>query len=191
MSRGDHVYVRRSRRFTRYTHHGIDCGDGTVIHYDGGWGTVRRVERTSWDSFANGSEVLVRQYSQRLPADEVVANAESRLGAHGYHLVRNNCEHFATWASTGSAASSQVRRWAVAAPGAVTSIGVGEAAGLPMMVLSTLGLGFFAAAKPIRRLRRRRGKPQDLADPAGVVATAAITPASADPFGQRDDIVRA
>jgi hypothetical protein len=28
MAKADHVYVRR----TGYTHHGIDMGDGTVIH---------------------------------------------------------------------------------------------------------------------------------------------------------------
>jgi len=162
MSRGDHVYLRRNRRLSRYSHHGIDCGDGTVIHYDGGWGTVRRVERTSWDAFSNGSDVFVRQHRHRLPVEEIVAHAESRLGAHGYHLVRNNCEHFATWASTGSAASSQVRRWAMAAP-AVTSIGVGDAAGVNMMLLGSLGLGVYALARPIRRVRRRGSKPPYLA----------------------------
>lgn len=164
MSRGDHVYVRRKRRLGRYSHHGIDCGDGTVIHYDRGWGSVRRVERTSWDSFADGSRVSVRRYRHRLQVEEIVCNAESRLGAHGYHLVRNNCEHFATWASTGSAASTQVRRWALAAPGAVTSIGVGEASGVHMVFLSGVGLGVYALTRPIGRLRRREGKPPYLAD---------------------------
>ena len=78
MIRGDHIYVRRRRRFSRYSHHGIDCGDGTVIHYAGEPGTVRRVERTSMDSFADGSEVFVRRYRRRLPVEEVMANAESR-----------------------------------------------------------------------------------------------------------------
>ncbi|HRT20579.1 MAG TPA: lecithin retinol acyltransferase family protein, partial [Candidatus Hydrogenedentes bacterium] len=31
MARGDHIKVRRFL----YSHHGIDCGDGTVIHYTG------------------------------------------------------------------------------------------------------------------------------------------------------------
>jgi len=153
MSRGDHVYVRRRGR---YSHHGIDCGDGTVIHYVGAWGTVRRVERTSLGSFAQGSEVMVRQYRRRLPVEEIVDNAETRLGSQGYHLVRNNCEHFATWASTGSAASSQVRGWVVAAPGAAASVGVAEAAGAHLMLLSSLGMGVYALAKPLRRYRRRQ-----------------------------------
>lgn len=153
MSRGDHIYVRRRRR---YSHHGIDCGDGTVIHYVGAWGTVRRVERTSLDSFTQGSQVLVRRHRHRLPVEEIVANAESRLGSQGYHLVRNNCEHFATWASTGSGASSQVRGWAVAAPGAAASVGVAEAAGAHVMLLGSLGMGLYALTKPLQRRRRRR-----------------------------------
>lgn len=155
MSRGDHIYVRRCRVVSRYSHHGIDCGDGTVIHYAGGPGTVRRVERTSLESFSGGSEVFVRPYRRRLPVEEIVANAESRLGSHGYHLVWNNCEHFATWSSRGSAASKQVRGWVAAGPGAVASIGAAEAAGVHVMVLGIFGMGVYALAKPIRRLRHR------------------------------------
>lgn len=158
MSRGDHFYVRRRRRFSRYSHHGIDCGDGTVIHYAGEPGTVRRVERTSIESFAEGSRVLVRPYRRRLPVEEVVANAESRLGAGGYHLVWNNCEHFATWSSKGSAASKQVRGWVAAGPGAVASIGAAETAGVHVMVLGTFGAGVYALAGPIRRRRHRRSQ---------------------------------
>ena len=155
MSRGDHVYVRRRRH---YTHHGIDCGDGTVIHYVGSRGTVRRVERTTWESFADGSEVFVRRYRHRLPVDEIVENAESRLGDRGYHLVRNNCEHLATWSSTGSAASHQVRGWIAAAPGALASIGAAQAAGIHLMVLGTLGMGAYALARPLQSRRRREGR---------------------------------
>jgi len=152
MSRGDHVYVRRRGH---YSHHGIDCGDGTVIHYVGERGTVRRIGRTSWESFAGGSTVLFRTYRTRLPVDEIVCNAESRLGADGYHLVTNNCEHFATWSSTGSSASSQVRRWAMAAPGAVASVSVADAAGVHMMLLGSVGMGVYTLATPLRRSRRR------------------------------------
>ena len=146
--KGDHLYVHRRRR---YTHHGIDCGDGTVIHYVGGWGSVRRVDRTPYDEFALGAEVFVRSYKHRLPVEEIIANAESKLGSHGYHLVRNNCEHLATWASTGAPRSRQVRRWAMAGPGAVASISVADAAGIHLMVLGSLGLGAFAVGSPLRR----------------------------------------
>lgn len=156
MSRGDHVYVRRRRH---YTHHGIDCGDRTIIHYAGDRATLRRVERTSWESFAGGSRVHVRRYRDRLPVDDIVRNAEARLGDGGYHLVTNNCEHFATWCSTGSAASSQVRRWAMAAPGAAFSVGFADAAGLHLLLLGSLSMGLYMLTRPLRRRDgQRRGR---------------------------------
>ncbi|MEM9150140.1 MAG: lecithin retinol acyltransferase family protein, partial [Cyanobacteria bacterium P01_F01_bin.3] len=33
MARGDQVYVYRDVIGVPYEHHGIDCGDGSVIHY--------------------------------------------------------------------------------------------------------------------------------------------------------------
>jgi hypothetical protein len=157
VSRGDHIYVRRHRRLSRYSHHGIDCGDGSVIHYAGEPGTVRRVERTPFETFTAGSPVLARTHRKGLPVDEIVAKAESRLGADGYHLVWNNCEHFATWASTGSRSSKQVRGWFVAAPGAVASLGAAQEAGAHLMILGGLCTGgLYAVATPLRRGRRRR-----------------------------------
>ena len=42
------------------------------------------------------------------PADTVVCRAKSRLGEKKYHLLRNNCEHFALWCKTGISSSEQV-----------------------------------------------------------------------------------
>ena len=157
MSRGDHVYVRRRRRVTRYTHHGIDCGEGTVIHYAGEPGKVRLVERSPIASFAQGSPVLVRHHRRGLPADEVVAKAEARLGADGYHLVWNNCEHFASWCSTGSKASKQVRGLAMAAPSALYSFSTAPVVMAHVMVLGSFVWGCgYAVTRPVRRRRRAR-----------------------------------
>ena len=93
----------------------------------------------------------MRAYRHRLTNGEVVANAESRLGQQDYHLVRNNCEHLATWASTGSSGSRQVRGWAIAAPGAFASAGVADLAGIHLMILSLLSLGAYAVVRPCRR----------------------------------------
>ncbi|SDL17795.1 Lecithin retinol acyltransferase [Nocardioides sp. YR527] len=155
MARGDHIYARRGRY---YTHHAIDAGDGTVIHYTGTAATGRRVERTSLESFACGGPVYVRTYRSRLPTEEIIRRAESRLGTRGYHLVRNNCEHFATWASTGSAASRQVRSWAVAGPGAAASLAVAQAAGIHLIVLGTVSMCVYA----LRGLLHRRSGPRAL-----------------------------
>lgn len=165
MTRGDHVYVRRR---PHYSHHGVDCGDGTVIHYVGERGEVRYIDRTSWETFAAGDEVLVRIYKRRLPVDQIVRNAESRIGERDYNLVTNNCEHFATWAVTGSAGSSQVRRWAMAAPGAVASAGVVDAS-MHMVLLGSLGMGVYALSSPLRRARAVRSPSIDQQAPSGPV----------------------
>jgi hypothetical protein len=159
VSRGDHLYARRRRRYSRYTHHGIDCGDGTVIHYAGERRGGRRVERSSWQAFAQGSRVQVRPHRRRgLPADEVVAKAESRLGADGYHLVWNNCEHFATWCSTGNKGSKQVRGWVMAAPGgALASFSAADVVGAHLILIGSVFMGgCYAVTKPLQRRRHRR-----------------------------------
>lgn len=116
MGRGDHLYVNCGA----YTHHGIDCGDGTVIHHPGGLNQKihASISRTSMASFASGKEVLVRKYGRCDSPDMVIARAESKLGKSGYNLFDNNCEHFATWCKTGMEDSEQVRRAGAAVGGA-------------------------------------------------------------------------
>jgi hypothetical protein len=150
MARGDHIYVRRSR----YSHHGVDCGDGTVIHYVGPRGSIRRVARTPLEGFAGGSAVKVRPYDRRLSADEAIQKAESRLGSVGYHLVRNNCEHFAAWCCTGRAVSSQVRSWMLATQGTAASLVAAQGFGAHVAIAGSVSAGLYAWARPLRRRRR-------------------------------------
>ena len=108
MTRGDQIYVFREFLNLQgiYEHHGIDCGDGTVIHYRKPSETI---ERTSIATFTQGKKVYVRQYPTYFVPDAVVQRAESRLGERKYNLLFNNCEHFATWCKTGFNDSQQVR----------------------------------------------------------------------------------
>ena len=57
MTKGDHIYIDCGA----YTHHGIDCGNGTAIHYTGEM-LQGVISRTSIDSFGSGKKVFVRQY---------------------------------------------------------------------------------------------------------------------------------
>ena len=62
MAKGDHLYVNRYGG--AYGHHGIDCGDQSVIHYSGkNWSSNRVVRRTSLNEFAAGERVKIRDYS--------------------------------------------------------------------------------------------------------------------------------
>jgi hypothetical protein len=63
MARGDHVYVNRIGAL--YNHHGIDCGDGTVVHYTSRhWRQQRRIARTELEDFCRGDELRVRNYQE-------------------------------------------------------------------------------------------------------------------------------
>ena len=102
-------------------------------------------------TLSQGSAVKVRPYARRLSEDETIRNAESRLGSVGYHLVRNNCEHFAAWCCTGRGVSSQVRGWALASQGTVASLVAAQSLGGHVAIVSTISAGLYALARPLRR----------------------------------------
>jgi hypothetical protein len=102
MTRGDQIYVMRPLAGvdSLYQHHGIDCGDGSVIHYYKPPGDAV-VTRTSYEIFARGNPVYTKQVNTAFVPDVVIERAESRLGERQYNLLTNNCEHFASWCKTG------------------------------------------------------------------------------------------
>ncbi len=107
MARGDQIYTMRDFMTMQgvYEHHGIDCGDGTAIHYRKGTETITR---TSLEEFTDGRPIYVKHYKVSYIPDVVVRRAESRLGEQDYNLLYNNCEHFATWCKTGISRSEQI-----------------------------------------------------------------------------------
>jgi hypothetical protein len=149
MARGDHIFLSQQA----YTHHGIDLGDGTVVHWappSPGPGSLldlvaskhqAQVRRVTVGEFARGRAVWVREYAGGFDADTVVKRALSRCGDRGYHLADNNCEHFACWCKTGCHHSEQVRNVAAKVAG---SAGVVAAVGA--------GLGVVSASGPIAGL---------------------------------------
>ncbi|WP_069789559.1 lecithin retinol acyltransferase family protein [Cyanobacterium sp. IPPAS B-1200] len=110
MAKGDQLYVWR--KFANldgvYQHHGIDTGDGNIIHYRK---PSEIVETTTFDTFSKGNRVYIRQYPRGFSfiPDIVIERAFSRLGEKKYNLLFNNCEHFATWCKTGINESKQVQ----------------------------------------------------------------------------------
>ncbi|MEA5574302.1 lecithin retinol acyltransferase family protein [Calothrix sp. UHCC 0171] len=121
MARGNHIYVH----YTGIVHHGIDCGDGTVIHYDG-----EKIAQVSIATFrAGNNQHFVKRYGQCDPDGKVIQRAKSRLGESKYNLLFNNCEHFATWCKTGLGDSEQVSNAGATAGGASGS-GAAVAGGL-------------------------------------------------------------
>lgn len=109
MARGDQIFVMRPLiGLTEvYEHHGIDCGDGTVIHYQKTDDTPT-IRRTSMETFAAGSPIYLKAQPVSYITDVVLERAQSRLGEQQYNLLHNNCEHFATWCKTGRNTSAQI-----------------------------------------------------------------------------------
>ncbi len=99
MARGDQIYAMRELMGIPYEHHGIDRGDGSVIHYSKEGEAV--VKRTILETFAKGSVVRVKPQPTSFISSIVLERAESRLGEREYDLFFNNCEHFANWCKTG------------------------------------------------------------------------------------------
>jgi hypothetical protein len=119
MARGDHFFVWRQYNGVPFQHHAIDLGDGTVVHFTDGDGGVAgpsasstqfEIQRTSLDTVTRRGQdsTHVVQHPSHFPADLVVHRALSRVGRRGYHLLFDNCEHFACWCVAGREESRQV-----------------------------------------------------------------------------------
>jgi hypothetical protein len=106
MARGDQVYTFREIMGVPYEHHGIDLGDGTIVHYSKAG--EAEIARTSRDAFAQGGAIYIKNPPTSFIADVVIDRAESRLGERQYDLFFNNCEHFADWCKTGAGQCSQL-----------------------------------------------------------------------------------
>jgi hypothetical protein len=117
MARGEHIFIRGMVHGIPFQHHGIDMGDGTVIHLapaDGARiavidGSDRfSVRRDSMERFSAGQTPSVRRHAAGLAPELVAQNAESHLGKTGYSLLDGNCEHFAALCATGASHSHQI-----------------------------------------------------------------------------------
>lgn len=114
MAKGDHIKVDRGA----YYHHGIDVGDGTVIHFTGEptRKSNARIKRTSLTEFlADEEDYWVISYKYSASPEVVVQRAIDYLNKGDYFLLTDNCEHFATYCKTGRWESNQVKemtkRW--------------------------------------------------------------------------------
>lgn len=133
MARADHIRVRFCwKGFVPYWHHGIDMGDGTVIHFSSGLPfntssvantlsapdalpasdserlAMMKIRRTNMQEFHWGNKIEVVSHASSLDDESVLRRASESVGQEAYLLSHNNCEHFATWCKVGTARSWQV-----------------------------------------------------------------------------------
>lgn len=199
MAAGDRLQVERQflGSAVSYMHHGIDVGDGTVVHarpddfrrpFAGG-----RVVRTTFAEFAAGMPAhVVREPAAVFPPREVVQRALAHVGREGYCPVVENCEHFATWCASGRRASRQVDLVAGRIGGAVkrvaaavsaramggvairTALGTTVRAGMGAIVPAVLAGEAVALAAEWRACRAGRSEDEGrrAAERAGLVTSA-------------------
>ncbi len=119
MAKGDHFFVWRTHLGVPFQHHGVDLGDGSVVHFTDGDGGVAGpgqgsasfvIQRTPVQVVTRDwrDTIHVIRYQQSLDSDVVVQRALSQVGRRGYHLIFDNCEHFAAWCVIGREESRQV-----------------------------------------------------------------------------------
>lgn len=113
MGYADQIKTRTKILLRMAWHHGIDLGDGTVIHFRGQQGQKDKKQaqiiRTTLEEFLGGQPFKVVHHKECLEPDEVIRRAIWRLGDQGYGLIFNNCEHFANWCKTGKRISKQTK----------------------------------------------------------------------------------
>ncbi|KAL3832240.1 hypothetical protein ACJMK2_023900 [Sinanodonta woodiana] len=116
LTRGDQIAIEGNIVDEDYYHHGIYLGDGIVADFggDGKKGTKPRTVSIA-EVTGHGKRKLFRinyKFGQCLSNEEAASNAEDLVKKPNhwgsYHLLRNNCEHFATRCKTGIATSKQV-----------------------------------------------------------------------------------
>jgi hypothetical protein len=98
--------------------------------------------------FAAGRPVIVRPYAGNHDPEAIIARAVSRLGDGNYHLIFNNCQHFARWCATGEHISEQVAMVAatigtIATPALAASVGI-NIVGLAGLITGLSGPGIMS-----------------------------------------------
>ncbi len=117
MAKGEHIYVHGAAAGIPYQHHGIDMGDGTVIHLAPAAGARIAindssdrfmVRRDSIADFCRGSQPITVTHRCERTSEEICTAAEKRVGQCGYSLLEGNCEHFARLCACGRSESHQI-----------------------------------------------------------------------------------
>ncbi|KAG7382852.1 retinoic acid receptor responder (tazarotene induced) 3 [Phytophthora pseudosyringae] len=106
-------------RVRGFSHLALYIDNGRIVHFwsESGYFNFTVRENTIQEMLEVGSSSptcytnTLDEYMGLEPfsRDEIVERARGELGATGYNLVMNNCEHFVTWVRYGRAVSPQIR----------------------------------------------------------------------------------
>jgi uncharacterized phage-associated protein len=114
--RGTHLVASRTvALLPLYAHHGIYVGRGKVIHFEGFAEAFKKgpIRRTTLEDFIADGNLSIQEHPDARPSQKIVEAAQEALDNANnqkweYHLILNNCEHFANWCVTGKMVSEQV-----------------------------------------------------------------------------------
>jgi hypothetical protein len=91
---------------TKYSHYGVDLGDGMVAHFQADSFWIRQdsiITETTIEEFVkDGLLRMVEDIPIKYTRDEIVERAREVMNTNfgGYSVISNNCEHFAMWCAT-------------------------------------------------------------------------------------------
>lgn len=115
LSPGDHLKFKGAFGYPSLYHHGVYVGNGTVVHFyaqnakDKNNAEIQAISLQRFIDLASPHPVeKVVTLRPRLPVAVIQQRCLSKLGQKDYHVLLNNCEHFANWATTGEHRSYQV-----------------------------------------------------------------------------------
>lgn len=89
-----------------FYHYGICVDEDTIVQFGGSIidpnidPTTIEVNATTIEDFLKGRFAEVAEYDKKElkrknSNEKIIANAKGAIGRHGYHIIHNNCEHFA------------------------------------------------------------------------------------------------
>tara|TARA_R110002049_G_scaffold4601_2_gene31731 strand:+ start:16333 stop:17157 length:825 start_codon:yes stop_codon:yes gene_type:complete len=180
MAKADHFFVWRRHRGVPYQHHVIDVGDGTVVHFTDGadsvagpGGSVENfvVQQTRIEVVTrNGQDRMhVVGHRNKLDDDAIIERALSQVGRKGYHLIFDNCEHFACWCVIDREESRQVaiahERISAASVKAIAAVTVRTASRLAAKRLSRVASPWMVVADAAQWATEAGGHHVGLVDP--------------------------
>lgn len=109
---GAHLKFKGAYGYPSLYHHGVYAGNGQVVHFyahNGKNKASAEIQAIPLQDFIKlAHPYAIEQVRSRLPPEIIRQRCFAKIGAKNYHMLLNNCEHFANWATTGEHRSYQV-----------------------------------------------------------------------------------
>lgn len=108
---GIFLVKRRSVYFLGKEHYGFAVTGKYLRYYDSSWNTPKVIHKTNLGVHADDFEPFGWEKVEKMPEEAIIqAVFRTRISLYdAYHLLLDNCEHFARFVTTGKKVSLQVQ----------------------------------------------------------------------------------